>query len=127
MRLGNPGANGKPETRTFLGMSSGLVRAEESIEDALLIFIRNPDTLVSDRHTRLLTFYQECDFYLPARVRILDGILDEIQQKLTKPEFIAQHDSRGRGPEQDLNMPVLPQEGGLAMDVFNQGFQFDGQ
>ena len=119
MGLGDPSADGKSEARALFGMGPRLVRAEESVENSRPIFVRNPNALIGNRQTCVVTFRQERHFYFTAGMRILDGILDEIQQQFAKPEFITQHDRGGHCPEHDLDTPVLSQECGLAMDVFD--------
>src|SRR5687767_4093604 len=107
MGFDDPRANGEPQAGAFFRVGAGIVGAVKAVEDPILIFGRNPNALIRNDELRLIEMGRQRYLNGPARPRIFDGIVHEVQKELTQPQFVAQDDRRHYEAENDLYVAFL--------------------
>jgi len=77
--------NRKPESRTSIGSATGVVNPVEALEDPVKFGSWNPDPVVRDRDLDVvviaLGLHMSGDHDACSRVRVGDGILDEVSNR----------------------------------------------
>ena len=101
------------------GVSPGVIRAEEAVENLFMRVLRNADPVVAYSEASGGTLYSQVDFDLAARMRIFDRIVDEVEDELPQPEFVAAHGRRLNRAHDDVDLALLAQEAGLALNVLH--------
>ena len=93
MGLGNPRANRQSKARALLRMGARDIGAIEPVEDLGLIFLCNPNPVIGHRYSRLSLVDRQRYIDGAAGTRVLDGIIEQIQEQLAQTEFVSQdHD-----------------------------------
>src|SRR5437870_1483608 len=84
MGFDNPGADGQPKTRAFLGMGPRIIGAIEPVEDPRLILLRDSNTVIGHGHPCVSLFDRQRDVDGAAGVRVLDCVIEKIQEQLAQ-------------------------------------------
>src|SRR5215207_2924345 len=71
-------------------------------EDPLLLAVRDPETLVPHCDPQAAVARLELDLHTPALGRVLDGVVDQVEQHLAEPLLVAR-DERRRGRRDGLD------------------------
>src|SRR5439155_23846021 len=69
--------------------ATSLIDSIEAIEDPRVMFRRNPDARVLHDHTRRSIGSFDMDFNRPSVRRILDGVVDQVEEHLPKPRSVS--------------------------------------
>src|SRR3712207_724436 len=91
VRVSDPLGDREPKAGALLGVSSGCLATVESVKDAFLLIGSNPDSLVGHRRGHCLWCNLKSELDRAAFRRIFYRIVDEIEEQLAQPEFIASH------------------------------------
>ena len=85
--------NGKPQPSTAGGAGTGFVDAEESFEDALLVFRSDADATVSDADVHIAAHAALADADGGVRGGIIDGVAQQVGHGGDQECFVP-HDKR---------------------------------
>jgi hypothetical protein len=94
MGFDNPGADGQPKARTFLGMGPRLIGAIEPVKDLRLILLRDPNTVIGYGHPCVSLFDRQSDVDCTAWARVFDRVIEKVQEQFTQTQFISQYHCR---------------------------------
>ena len=118
--------NGKPQSGTAGGAGTGFVDAEESFEDALLVFRSDADAAVSDADVHVAAHAALANADGGVGGRIVDGVAQQVGHGGDQERFVP-HDKRtGGGAAVDGDVGVVGGELGALQGVVNDLVDGDG-
>src|SRR5665213_4185919 len=97
MYLGNPPADGKPESNSTQFAGARLVRAIESLKHIGKIRSGNPDSRVAHFGYREAVIRPQGDFHLSMCGRVLYGVIDQDQKQPAKRTGVSPNPKRVAG------------------------------
>src|SRR5687768_8457353 len=126
MGVGDPFADAQAQTASPDRPGLDLVHLVEAVKDVGDRFFRDADAGVLDQEARgaLSRLHEEGDS--PARGRIFDGIVYDVEEQLSYPSFVPSHGDLYRLPQDDAEPLRLGEELGLLIDPPHEAAQVDG-
>jgi len=125
MRLHDPLANGQTEACPLLGMGAGCIRSVKAMEDLRLLVTRDSDPRVGDRQPSRAARCAETHLDGPALFRVLDRVIDEIQDQFAQSHLIPDDRHRLQEPHFDMDFVFLSQDFRLPFQVVEKLIQPD--